>query len=83
MAFFDNGGAGCPRQRHRGVVDVVEPVAVAKRVLSQNHMLPPLTQHADEHAPALDGHVDAAYAVAEALADAGVTPFDADEVACN
>ncbi len=60
MRFSKNRGVGGPRQRHGGVVYVVEPVAVAEAVLRQNHMPPLLPQHTDEHAPAFGGNVDAA-----------------------
>ena len=83
MPLLDERCARCPRQRNRRIVDVKEAVAVAESILSQNHMLTPLAQHADEYAPTLDGHVYPADAVREAFADAGVAPFYADEVACG
>jgi len=81
MTFDNNSCLGHPWHRHRGVVDVVEPVRVAEAVLRQNHMFCPLTQQPDEYAPAFDGDVYAAGAIAQALADAGVAPLDLHEVA--
>ena len=81
MSFRDDGGVRRPWYGHGGVVDVVKPVRIAETVLRQNHVLRPLTQQTDEHAPTFDGHVDAADTVTQALANASVTPLDLDEVA--
>lgn len=78
VALGYDGGACGPRHGHRGVVDVVQAVAVAKAVLRQNDVPALLTEHANVDAPALDGHVYAADAVAQALADAGVMPLQHD-----
>jgi hypothetical protein len=78
MRFGYDGGAGGPRHGHRDVVDVVQAIAVAEAVLRQNDVPALLTEHADVDAPAFDGHVYAADAVAQALADAGVVPLQHD-----
>ena len=81
VSLRDDGDARRPRNGHRSVINVVKPVGIAEAVLRQNHVLRPLTQQTDEHAPAFDGHVDAADTVAQALANACVAPLDLDEVA--
>jgi len=64
-AIFDDGSdVRRPRNGNSGVVNVVKPVRIAETVLRQNHVLRSLTQQTDEHAPAFDGHVDAADTVA-------------------
>ena len=81
VSFRDDGDVRRPRHGHGGVVNVVKPVRITETVLRQNHMLRPLTQQTNEHAPTLDGHIDAADAIAQALADTSVAPLDLDEVA--
>jgi len=81
VSLRDCGDVRRPRNRHRSVVNIVKPIRIAETVLRQNHVLRLLTQQTDEHAPTFDGHVDAADTVAQALADASVTPLDLDEVA--
>ena len=78
VRLLQNRRAGRPRLRHRRIVNVEKPVAVAEAVLRQNHVPTLLPKHPDKYAPAFDGHVYAAEAVAEALADAGVRPLNLD-----
>ena len=81
VSLSDHGEVRRPRNGHSSVIDVVKPIRIAETVLRQNNVLRLLTQQTDEHAPTLHGHVDAADAVAQALADASVTPLNLDEVA--
>src|SRR3972149_11472316 len=73
VSLSDHGEVRRPRNGHSSVIDVVKPIRIAETVLRQNHVLRPLTQQTNEHAPTLHRHVDTADTVAQTLANASVT----------
>jgi hypothetical protein len=76
--FLQNRCVGCPWQRNRGIINIVQSVAVAEGILREYHMLTPLAHNADEDAPTLNRNVDASDAIAQAFADACIAPLYAD-----
>jgi hypothetical protein len=80
MVFNYHCYAGCPRQRHSRVINVINAVHVQEIVLGQNNVFALLAQSADEDPPTFHRNVNSDTDT-QAFADGRIAPVNAHQIA--